>query len=280
MLGTGPPFDESGPAVQACELPGEVVDPLVLGHPKLLEDMGDDALRLFVLFQDATDVQAVQVERHVSIGHVAPRRKQAALATRHIPNRLAFIKEVQTALNHQFVEFSPDLGAVQRIHRFINGAIAKQSVMQMPLQRLRGRVLHARFAVVQEPMQVPNVGQRVWPGDRLADFGHQHCQPMLQIDPRDLLARREKARYRCRQQRTIDLTGGEISLIGAAGQKGAAMEQLCALAGGLVEGQVFEPVQGVVVDEGAHRPEERNRLCGNVDHRANLEAQAEPDTHK
>ena len=272
VLRTGPPFDEPGPAMQARQFVGEVVDPLLFGHAELLEDIGDDALGLFVLFEDAADMQAVEVEGHVAIGHVAPCGEQAVLASRHVPHRLALVEEVQAALDHQLIEFATDLGAIQCIDGLVQRAIAEQPVMQVLPQRLCGRVFPRQFATVQRGVHVGGRGQRAWPHHRLADPGHQDRQPVLQIDPRDGVARLDEAPDRIGQRRPVDLSGSQVPLVDVARQKRAPVEQRGALVGGLLEGQVLEAVQRVVVDEGPHRPEERDWLRGDMDHRADLEA--------
>jgi hypothetical protein len=46
----------------------------------------------------------------------------------------------------------------------------------------------------------------------------------------------------------------------------------------LIEGQMLQAVEWVVMDEVAHRPEERQHLTGHGDHAANLEPFAEGQT--
>src|SRR5512143_1564842 len=57
------------------------------------------------------------------------------------------------------------------------------------------------------------------------------------------------------------------------------MEQAFALADRLFERQVFQPIERVVVDEGAHGPEKGNGLPGHMDHGANVQASSECKLH-
>ncbi len=121
MLGRGPPAHEAGPAVQAGELAGEIGRPVLGVDAHFLHDMHHSAFGIFDAVENAPNVEPPKKHAGIAPGDFAPGRKQPALAPWHAPGRLVFVEKVQTALDHQFVEFVGQAGAPQGIDRLGQG---------------------------------------------------------------------------------------------------------------------------------------------------------------
>ena len=130
VLGARAPADKPCPAMQVGEFAREVAHPFVFRYLQLFEDVGDDAFRCVVDFEDGADVQAAQEEAHVALRDVTPCGEEALFAFRHGPGRLAFIEEFQAALDYQFIELGADLGAVDTVDGLVDRAVAKQVGLQ------------------------------------------------------------------------------------------------------------------------------------------------------
>ena len=280
VLGARAPADEAGPAVQPRQLAGEVVHPVVFGHAELVHDVGDDALRRVVGGEDALDVQAADEQPQIAPRHRTPGGEQALFAPRHLPHRLALVEEVETALDHQFVERRADLGAEQHVDDGVERPARRHVGADLRRQRRAADLARRQRQAGQHGMDVGRVGECGRRADRRLDSGQQHHQQALQIESRDVPLPDQEARHLARQHGAVDLARGQMALLECARQIAARTEQALARRHGLVERQVLQPVERVVVDEGAHRPEVGDRLPGDVDDGADLETPPERKVHR
>ena len=79
--------------------------------------MRDDRFRLIGNSQCLPNLAPAQEQARIALCNFAPCDEEALLTVRHFPHRLAFIEKVETALDHQFIQFYTEFYAPVRLKR-------------------------------------------------------------------------------------------------------------------------------------------------------------------
>ena len=123
---------------------------------------------------------------------------------------------------------------------------------------------------VQCGVDIGIVSQRGGQHDRRNLLGQQVHEHGAQVQPGNAGALYQETIDLQPQTLRVNPTLAQIFLVVFSWQVTLAMKQLCTLFHRMLERQIFQPVQRVMVNEGTHRPEIRDRLGGHVDHAANF----------
>ena len=117
--------------MQARKLARKIADPFFFRYPQRFHNVIDDAFRRFIDFKYVVDVQTAKEQANVSPGHLPPRSEEPALTVWHTPDGLAFIEEIEAALDYEFVEACANVRAIESIDRLVDRSLTEQGVTQI-----------------------------------------------------------------------------------------------------------------------------------------------------